>query len=131
MKYLLILLFSILSTSTFSADYEGDYKCTVVSASRASEKGVFEGVNNWNFYIDEEFVVERNSGLISGSMFKNREGGISPEVYDHEINGYSVVSSTERQVVNYLQINNFVDGGDKPFIYIMTNVVLSGTCSSY
>ncbi len=126
-KYITILLLAF-SGLAFGAD---DYKCTVKNAGHINPTGKLENVQSWDFYIDKEFTVERKSGVISGRQFKNNLASTVPQVYDHEVNGYVVVTSSYNQVINYLQINNFEKELEKPFIYIMTNVVLTGKCTEY
>lgn len=129
-----ILVTSIVIFCTFSAqaiEKKTDYKCTVKKASQITNKGKPEEVESWSFYVGKDFVVERNSGVISGEQFKNNIASIKPAVFDHFVNGYSVVASANDQVVSYLQINNFEESEQKPFILIQTNVVLTGTCLPY
>lgn len=125
------LVFVFLWSSLSLAESKNDYKCSVFEANHVSEKGYFSGVESWDFFIGQEFTVERNTGVIAGHQFKNNIADINPQVYDHEVNGYAVVAQSHNQVVSYLQINNFEDSVSKPFIYIMTNVILTGTCKAF
>ena len=131
LKILVTSLVIFISFSVQAVEKKTDYKCTVKKASQITNKGEPEEVESWNFYIGKNFVVERNSGVISGEQFKNNIASIKPAVFDHFVNGYSVVASANDQVVSYLQINNFEESKQKPFILIQTNVVFTGICTSY
>ena len=131
LKILVTTIAIFVSFSANAIEIKADYKCIVKNASQLTDKGKSEEVESWRFYVGKEFVVERNSGVISGEQFKNNIASIEPTVFDHFVNGYSVVASANEQVVSYLQVNNFEKSKQKPFILIKTNVVLTGTCLSY
>ena len=121
----------MISCSIQASENSGDFKCTVKRTGHISANGEFTDIKNRDFFLDKEFVVDRKTGVIVGKQFKNNIASIKPEVYDDEVNGYAVVAPSHNQIVSYLQINEFEETPGKPFIYIMTNVVLTGTCNSY
>jgi len=130
--YILIPLVLLQISTSFAGNKNSDFKCTVNAASNVNSKGDFEKIELWKFYINKEFTVERRSGVVSGKNFKNNIAGIKPAPYNDEFNSYSVVSvSAGSNVINYLQINKSEETKLKPFIYIMTNVVLTGVCHYY
>lgn len=131
LKIILIAIAILSSFSIQALENKTDYKCVVKSASQVTEEGKPKEVESWGFYVGKEFAVERNSGVIIGEHFKNNLTPTKPAVYDHFVNGYSVIAVSNDQVYSYLQVNNFEESKQKPFILIQTNVVLTGTCTSY
>ena len=48
-----------------------DFKCTVKAASNVGVKGHIEDIESWGFYLNQEFTVNRVSGIVAGNQFKN------------------------------------------------------------
>jgi len=128
---ILILCLSFFSFLIKASDSTSDFKCTVKQAQHVAGSGKLDEVRSWDFFLDKDFVVERKSGVIVGKQFKNNIASIKPSVLDHKVNGYSVISATDTQVVSYLQINRIDGAAENAFIFIKNNVVLSGICLSF
>ncbi|MBU2923364.1 hypothetical protein Q4530_15040 [Colwellia sp. 1_MG-2023] len=131
MKVIIIYCLVFFSFLIQASDNNSDFKCTVKQAQHVAENGKLDEVKSWDVFLEKNFMVDRQTGIIVGQQFKNNIASIKPLVYDHFVNGYSVIAATNTQVVRYLQITTIDDSPKKVFIYIMNNVVLSGVCVSF
>lgn len=114
----------------------GDFKCTIKDAVKLEDKGTLiheAKLESW--YLGKEFVVNRETGLISGAGLTNTKPGQTPQVYDYlpNQNSYrSVTHYNSNHQIDYLEIKQFVSNSDKPFVYIDPyGSILSGTCVAY
>tara|TARA_R100000656_G_scaffold71141_1_gene53342 strand:- start:838 stop:1242 length:405 start_codon:yes stop_codon:yes gene_type:complete len=127
---ILILFFSLLSFSAYAVN---DFKCTVKDAVNLENNGTLNHKSDLvSGYLGKEFVVNRRTGVITGAGISNVMSGKMPTVYDYlpNENGYKVVTLyTPNNTIDYLQINQYSNGKEKPFFFKGTfGEMLSGTC---
>ncbi|MCL4537061.1 MAG: hypothetical protein M1610_05670 [Nitrospirae bacterium] len=121
----------------FSTAYAGDdYKCKIIRLSLAEG----DSGNIYNMYIKnyigKEFTVERNSGLMSGAL-KNSYV-TKPQVIDRGSklnNSYKVVTTMKVEEgagvgsnIYALNILEYVESPNKPFVFMENEVVYFGSC---
>jgi hypothetical protein len=132
-----LVIFMILVFSTAYAS--DDYKCQIIRLSLA--EGDSENVYNMYVrnYIGKEFTVERNSGLMAGAL-KNSYT-TKPQVIDRGsklINSYKVVTTMKIEEgagvgsnIYALNILEYVESPNKPFVFMENEVVYFGSCIHY
>ncbi len=132
------LLICVVSLSGYSLAANQDYKCEIERVS------VVEG-NDSNTYkmfaesfIGQEFTVDRKTGLMVGSL-KNSYV-TSPQVIDigSSENSYKVVSTMRVDQgagagsnIYALNVDEFIEGPKKPFVFLQNNKVFFGTCEHF
>ncbi|MFL0802401.1 MAG: hypothetical protein K6L81_01700 [Agarilytica sp.] len=129
--FLLILLAASNVAVAFS-----DFKCVVKDSIYLENDGSLNHKTNLaTAYIGKEFTVNRSSGLISGGGLTNSMSGIMPSVYDYrpKDNGYKAVTHYKpNNTIDYLQINQFTEGNEKPFFFKGAfGTMVSGICRAY
>lgn len=140
MKYIpfISLLFFIASLPGLSFAGSQDYKCKIerVSFAEGDDSDTYKMFAK--AFIGEEFTVDRKTGLMVGSL-KNSYV-TSPQVIDigSSENSYKVVS-TMRVIegagagsnIYALNVEEFVEGPTKPFIFLQNNKVFFGSCEHF
>jgi hypothetical protein len=85
--------------------------------------------------LNKEFIVNRQTGQITGDGFVNTMSGQMPVVYDYlpMENGYKAITIYKpNHTVDYLQINEFVKEMEKPFFYKGAwGEIITGLCTYY
>lgn len=132
-KYLTSVLILLFSADVFAVN---DFKCTIKDAVNLEADGTLNHNSNIVVgYIGKEFVVNRQTGVITGANLINTMSGKLPAVYDYlpNENGYKVITHYKpNNTIDYLQINQYSDKTEKPFFYKGAfGTVLSGTCVAY
>ncbi|TWC12130.1 MULTISPECIES: hypothetical protein [unclassified Pseudomonas] len=109
-----------------------DYRCTIESTVAAKEKPINR------IYIDKQFTVERQTGLMAG-VLKNSYV-TDPQVVDYGSteNSYKVVVTMRRDQgagvgssIYALTINEYDEGDRKPFIFLQNDEAFLGWCEHF
>jgi hypothetical protein len=132
-KYLVSVFLLLTSVNVFAVN---DFKCTIKDAVNLEADG---SLNHKSYlvsgYIGKEFVVNRQTGIITGANITNTMSGKMPAVYDYlpNENGYKAVTHYKpNNIIDYLQINQYADKPEKPFFYKGAfGTMVSGTCVVY
>lgn len=137
-----LLVISLFSTCTSIA--ANDFKCRVTDSVKLLESGKMSESGNMSYSgktamheLGKEFTVNRLSGVMTGSGFENNKFGEKPAVYNYTPkynNIYSVITiSKPSNTINYLEIQEWVDGPQKPFLFRggWTFQLVSGLCEYY
>ena len=132
-KYLASVLVMLISLEVFAVN---DFKCTIKDAVNLEDNGTLNHKSNIVAgYLDKEFVVNRQTGIITGANIANTMSGKMPVVYDYlpNENGYKAVTHYKpNNTIDYLQINQYADTVEKPFFYKGAfGTMVSGTCVVY
>lgn len=130
MRILLLgILFFLFITKSNAGQF--DYQCTVVDASDVGDKGE---MRNRKDMLSKKlsFMVDRASGTIVGAPFGNAsaaKANITVLDAGSKQQAYKVLTVYKPHVlVDYLQVQEFVDGVDKPFFGISFGVFVTGVC---
>lgn len=131
-KVILILTY-VLSCTAFASS---NFKCTIKDAVYLENDGFLNHESNVVIrYIGKEFTVNRSNGVITGANLNNTMSGQMPIVYDYlpEENGFKAVTHYKpNNTVDYLQINQYVEGSEKPFFFREAfGIMVSGLCIKY
>jgi hypothetical protein len=108
-----------------------DYQCQVLAELSLEKSGLLSPYPK-PIYLGRKFSVDRLSGSIVGEPLTNRGARIS--VLDAGGNGqaYKVMSvwssSNGLANVTYLEVRDFEEGSEKPFVGAVGGTVFSGTC---
>lgn len=110
-----------------------DFKCTVNKVYALNDNGVLVSESGFTAPdVGDEFVVNRQSGQISGRKITNTMSGKSPQVYSHlpAYNSYTAITIYEPNLtVDLLQIHEYVKSESKPFIFKGAfGEVVTGVC---
>lgn len=133
----IILVIVVLASS--SAHAGDDYKCQINRLSLADG----DSGNVYNMYVKnyvgKEFTVERSSGLMAGAL-KNSYA-TKPQVIDRGSklkNSYKVVTTMKIEEgagvgsnIYVLNILEYVESPNKPFVFMENEVVYFGSCVHY
>ena len=113
------------------------YTCTIKSVLGLNDNGQY-ATHEWeNFYLERQFVVERESGKVISTTalkarLKNFDATYSPKVLNagdssHPFKSITIFENTAEFTV--LQIAENFTGVQKPFYYqTYIGMLLSGTC---
>lgn len=126
-----IIFLVFLSSSAFAVD---DFKCTVKEVYKLEKTGLLEpGEGFVTPDIGSQFVVNRQSGQITGKKITNTMSGVIPTVYSHLPTENSYIALTiykPNYTVDLLQINEYVETDEKPFLYKGAfGEVVTGVCT--
>lgn len=114
-----------------------DFKCQVKESMTLSNDGVMEKSSNVaKMNSGKEFTVNRSTGVITGGGFVNNMSGRAPDVldaYDPSENSYKAITIYKpNYTVDYLEINEYVKGDKKPFIFKAAwGSIVTGVCTYY
>lgn len=134
MEKITLILVMVFFSMTASASK--NFKCTVLDAVTFGKDGTLShSTAVAKSKIGEEFTVNRQSGQITGGGLVNTMSGEMPVVYNYlpNENGYKAITIYKpNQTVDYLQINEYLEGRKKPFFYKEAwGTTLSGLCTYY
>lgn len=128
-KFLLLITFSIISFSSYAIN---DFKCTVKEVYKLNESGkLMPGSGFVTPEVGSDFIVNRQSGKITGSKITNTMSGVMPKVYDvlPKENSYTAITIYQ-YTIDYLEINTYKKSVIKPFVYKGAfGEVITGLCS--
>ncbi len=121
---------------SFPSFATGNFKCTIKDAVNLEKDGTLNHKSHLvTGYLGKEFVVNRQTGVITGANIINTMSGQMPTVYDYlpEENGYKSLNVYKpNNTVDYLQINQYVKSEKKPFFFRGAfGTMVSGTCVDY
>ncbi len=138
LAYALVCVLACIAIDAAAAD---GYRCISKHAIELTEAGDLKRTSATEVLLasdsDNEFVVDAKSGrmLGGGAIVNWNDGTGSPRVIDQgstvqsfkvlTIHGPTFVS------VDYLQIETFLPGPNKPFIFVKRGQIVSGTCVLY
>ena len=133
MKYMIILSVLFIATNCYAFN---NFKCVVKDSVTLEKNGKLSASTNVaKSNMHKEFVVNRITGQITGGGFVNTMSGQMPKVYDYlpKENGYKAITIYNPNLtVDYLQINEYVEGKEKPFFYKGAwGGMVSGICTYY
>ena len=134
MKYTIILLGALLIAVNCNAS--GDFKCIVKESFTLENNGKLSTETSVaKSKINKEFIVNRQTGQMTGSSFINTMSGQMPTVYDYlpSENGYKAITIYKpNNTIDYLQINEYSEGKEKPFLYKGAwGEIVTGVCVTY
>lgn len=118
MKIVIASILLLLSTTALAID---DFKCVVKEVYAITEKGLL--IPSKGFAtpdVGSEFVVNGQSGQITGSKFTNTMSGVMPTVYNYlpNENSYKAITIYKPNLtVDYLEILTYKKTKGLPFIY--------------
>ena len=112
-----------------------DYMCTIVDLAEARDDGRI-GSTGWTDRVADElvgtsFLVDRQSGRMTGSVLRNDNAFGTPQIVDHGSSeqAYKVVTVYQpRATLDYLRVEEHVDGPVKPFLFLNGRQLVTGTC---
>jgi len=127
-----ILLLILLSTISYSSLAINDFKCVVKEVYKLDDSGKL--ITKAGFVtpdVGSAFVVNRQSGQITGEKITNTMSGVMPKVYDVLPRESSYKAITVYQfTIDYLEINTYKETSKKTFIYKGAfGEVITGLCS--
>lgn len=130
------IMAAILLIVSFPSFASGNFKCTIKDAVNLEDDGILNHKSHLvTYYLGKEFVVNRQTGIITGEVINNTMSGQMPTVYDYlpEENGYKSVNIYKpNNTVDYLQINQYIQNKEKPFFFKGAfGTMVSGTCIDY
>jgi hypothetical protein len=109
------------------------YKCIVTDTKELSDNGNLEQSDFTVMYLNKEFVVDKGTGRITGGL-SNHAGLAQPVVLDFGSSEQSYKALTIYKpytTVKYLYIQEFNKTPAKPFLFIESGHIFSGTCEPY
>lgn len=132
-KYLTLVLITLLSAKVFAIN---DFKCTIKDAVNLEYDGTLNHKSNIvTGYLGKEFVVNRQTGIITGANITNTMSGKLPIVYNYlpNENAYQAVTHYKpNNTIDYLKINQYSEKAEKPFFYKGAfGTMVTGTCVVY
>ena len=130
-KPILITALALISVSAWGFD---SYKCTIKSTVEVGKKGVVEHVPINIDLTGLEFVVDRDTGRMLGAL-ENHDMGIAPKVMQRGGDQHPFTAIANHHdgypYVEYLQVDEWKDGYQKPFTYMSSGRLYTGLCEHY
>jgi hypothetical protein len=126
---LLSVLLSIISYSSYAIN---DFKCVVKEVYKLDEAGKL--ITKAGFVtpdVGSIFVVNRQSGQITGEKITNTMSGVMPKVYDvlPSENTYKAVT-VYLYTIDYIEIQTYKKSLEKPFVYKGAfGEIITGLCT--
>ncbi|WP_076587990.1 hypothetical protein [Vibrio ostreicida] len=127
-----ILLLVLLSTISYSAFAINDFKCVVKEVYKLDESGKL--ITKAGFVtpdVGSTFIVNRQSGQITGEKITNTMSGVMPKVYDvlPSESNYKAVT-VYLYTIDYIEIQSHKKSKEKPFVYKGAfGEVITGLCT--
>ena len=117
-----------------SAGGQNAYECLVRDVRQLSDAGMLADAAPTfrNQVVGATFVVDRETGVISGGIGGNGTFASRTVVFTPPENPFYVVSTTQgpNRNVEYLSVREWVVSPDKPFVLADASNVYTGTCRS-
>jgi hypothetical protein len=126
---LLLVLFSTVSYSSFAIN---DFKCEVKEVYKLDDSGKL--ITKAGFVtpdVGSTFIVNRQSGQITGEKITNTMSGVMPNVYDvlPSENTYKAITIYP-YTIDYIEIQTYKKSQEKPFVYKGAfGEVITGLCT--
>lgn len=113
-----------------SASAVGDFKCKVIEDKKLTETGKFADAPI--SYVDREFVIDRSSGKMIGTPTNQNAFG-TPTLIHAGDDKWSLKAVTiyNDKSVEFLRVDTFVEGPQKPFLFVQVLGVASGVCEEF
>jgi len=111
-----------------------DFKCTVNEVYKLTDSGLLSAGKGFvTPDVGSEFVVNGQSGQITGSKITNTMSGFMPRVYNYleKEKMYKAITLYKPHfTIDLLEIHQQIDGKKKPYIYKGAfGEVVTGTCT--
>lgn len=106
------------------------YKCKVLSAVGLQDDGALGTDGVPRGFVGQEFVVDKGTGRIIGTLTNHGSGG-QPQVVDYgsDAQAYKAITVYQPNVsVDYLYVQEFNETEKKPFFFVEGSKVLTGHC---
>lgn len=130
-KILLMICLSVISSSTYAVN---DFKCTVKEVYKLNVSGkLITGAGFVTPDVGSDFIVNRQSGQITGKKITNTMSGVMPKVYDvlPNENSFKVVTIYP-YTIDYLEIRTYQKSSEKPFVYKGAfGEIITGICTVF
>lgn len=130
----IIVIASLLAMSTNAASSSA-YKCHIKNLKHLNDSG--ELVDFWDDetfkVMKKELVVDRDTGRMSGATSNHGPYG-QPRVIDkgNDEQAYKALTIVEPfTTVDFLYVQEFAKGAEKPFFFITGERYYSGLCRNY
>ena len=133
MKRVLFIAVFLLSFKSYAVN---DFECVVKEVYKLNDAGLLiPGKGFVTPEVGSKFIVNRQSGQITGKKITNTMSGYMPTVYSHlpSENSYSALTIYKpNYTIDLLQIQEHVEQKLKPFIYKGAfGEVVTGLCTIY
>ena len=130
-KCFILVCFTSISFNTLA---DNNFKCVVKDAVTLESDGTLDSLSDVaKFKLGKEFVVNRQTGQMTGGGFNNTMSGFKPVVYDYlpSENSYKSITIYEpNYTVDYLEIRVYAKSKRKPFFFKSAwGSVVSGYCN--
>ncbi|WP_417452220.1 hypothetical protein [Kordiimonas sp.] len=125
---------ALISLRTPTAMGAEDYLCDVTGAGRAEASGEFETSYFLKLVIGRQFSVDRKTGVMSGTLKNNYVQ--PPKLIDRgsKDNAFKVVTMDvfeNTTNIYVLIIDEYIDGRNKPFVFLKNGSVYNGYCRHF
>lgn len=106
------------------------FQCEIIEARIAGKDGTFTTDALSDVSEGQEFIIDKISGQISGKI---RGQNFTPEVvyFGDSENSYRAMDRSPGQHISYIQVFEWVDGLEKPFLWVDAKWVYTGLCKGY
>jgi hypothetical protein len=127
-------IFITLLSMSFNLFATNDFECTVKEVYKLNESGLLAPEKgSVTPDVSSKFIVNRQSGQITGKNITNTMSGNMPTVYSYlpSENSYSALTIYKpNYTIDLLQIQEHIEGKLKPFIYKGAfGEVVTGLCT--
>ncbi|MDA1064215.1 MAG: hypothetical protein O2907_07800 [Proteobacteria bacterium] len=104
------------------------YECIVLTEQDLGDDGHLR-MSKLAAYKGKAFHVDRASGTILGPVWSNSGHWQKTVLGNGEyLDSFKVLSVSQANLATYLVIREFADGRIKPFVFVIGDMVLTGTC---
>jgi hypothetical protein len=137
-RVMLVVRILVVTGSTAAFAEAAGYKCTIKHSINLGDDGLPKQLkpDSFNYYRNQEFVVDRASGRILGNVIRTE--GSQREVLDSGSEHWSYKltysfpsppSPPPHAHVNLLQVREYQAGAVKPFLLVESDTMHMGTCT--
>ncbi|WP_417455793.1 hypothetical protein [Kordiimonas sp.] len=134
MRYHVGLAIAVVLLSGTPVAAVDDYLCEIMGTGRVVASGQFEETNILKMYVGRKFSVDRKTGMMSGALKNNYHS--MPRLVDRgsKDNSFKVMTVDvfeNTTNVYVLNIGEFEEGPNKPFIFYENSSVYYGRCRHF
>lgn len=125
------MVLALAPNNVYAATSGNDYWCSVLDVKKLGNDGLITDESVYRVTIGMHFSVNRSTGEISGKPISNTNAFGYPEVLDNGSSeqAFKVITVYKPYVyVSYLQINEYEDGSQKPFVFYDQTTMYTGLC---
>jgi len=123
-----------IAVSPVLAEARDGYECTIKSGRTVSDEGSFKDGGYPSLFVGKSFTVDRQTGRMLG-VLQNHNGQFGqPQVVDRggpEQSYKAVTIYAPNAAVDLLQVQQFAESREKPFLFVSSANVYAGTCVEY